>query len=56
MAIDVDKVIEVGTMVVTIATLTAPVFASPALVAKIGIFGRVWMILAGNFGKAKNKE
>lgn len=51
-----EDIVEVVTAVVTIATLTAPVFASPAVVAKIGILGKVWMLLAGNFGHAKNKK
>ena len=53
-AVDIDKVIEIGTLVITIAALTAPVVGSPALVAKIGVIGKIWMLLAGNFGKAKN--
>jgi hypothetical protein len=51
-----EQIIEVGTAVITIATLTAPVFASPAIVAKIGILGKLWMLLAGNFGHAKNSK
>lgn len=48
--------VPVITTVVTVATMAAPVFASPALVAKIGIIGKIWMMLAGNFGHAKNRS
>lgn len=56
MAIDLEQTVHAVTLIVTVATMAAPAFAAPAVVAKIGIIGKIWMYLAGNFGHAKNKQ
>lgn len=50
-----ENIVEYITTAVTIATMAAPMFGHPKLVENLGIIGKIWMLLAGNFGHAKNK-
>ena len=53
---NIEQAVDCITYTVTAATMAAPFFASPKVIEKIGIIGKIWMFLAGNFKHAKNQK
>lgn len=53
---NMEQAVDCITYTVTVATMAAPFLGSAKVVERIGIIGKIWMFLAGNFKHAKNQK